>query len=186
MSKINDDPNKFKISIILGFIEHISIIGLTIMLFIVFNQYNVILGIIWTIFRTGEALIYIYNEIKYWELLNISRQYSITSGAEKESVSILGRNLLQSKFRRYTLAMILFSVGTLAYSILFITNELGNVIPPFIGWIGIFASVSFGLGNILRFVKANYEGLAIMAIGGLLVILFESIIGVWLLFYGRT
>ena len=86
LQKINKNPRKFKISIVLALIEHGSVIALTIMLFIVFSSYNIILGIVWTTFRIGEGLIQFYNEPNYWGLLNIARQYSGTSGAEKNSV----------------------------------------------------------------------------------------------------
>ena len=62
MQKISKDPKKFQIGIILILIEHISIILLAVMLFIAFNQYNIILAIVWTIFRIGESLIQIYNK----------------------------------------------------------------------------------------------------------------------------
>lgn len=182
LQKINADPNKFQISIVLGLIEHVSVIILAIMLFIVFSSYNITLGIVWITFRTGEALIYIYNEINYSKLLNIARQYSVTSGAEKQSLSDLGRIILQTKHYRYTFAAISFSIGTLAYSILFVTY---GVIPPIIGWLGIVASISFGFGSGIKLVKPNYKGLIVLlAIGGLLVALFEAIIGGWLLFFG--
>lgn len=182
LQKINADPNKFQISIVLGLIEHVSVIILAIMLFIVFSSYNITLGIVWITFRTGEALIYIYNEINYSKLLNIARQYSVTSGAEKQSLSDLGRIILQTKHYRYTFAAISFSIGTLAYSILFVTY---GVIPPIIGWLGIVASISFGFSSGIKLVKPNYKGLIVLlAIGGLLVALFEAIIGGWLLFFG--
>jgi hypothetical protein len=83
LQKIYNDPKKYQISIVLALIQHVSIIALAIMLFIVFNPYNLILGIAGTIFRIGEDLIQIYNEINTWGLFNLARQYSGTSGAEK-------------------------------------------------------------------------------------------------------
>ena len=71
--KFNNDPKKFEISVVLGLIEHVSIITLAIMLFVVFSPYSILLGIVWIIFRIGEGLIFIYNENKYRGLLNIRR-----------------------------------------------------------------------------------------------------------------
>ena len=139
LQMINEHPNKFKIGIGLGLIEHFSIIALAVMLFVVFGHYNIILGIVWTIFRIGEGLIFIYNETKYWGLLNIARQYSVTNGTEKKGLSDLGHIILQSRNSRYNFAIILFSVGTLTYSILFVTY---GVVPPFIGWLGIVTGIS--------------------------------------------
>ncbi len=64
LQKINNDPKKFKISIVLALIEHVSIISLAITLFIAFSPYNILLAFVWTIFRIGEGLIQIYNKKK--------------------------------------------------------------------------------------------------------------------------
>jgi hypothetical protein len=138
LQKINNDPRKFKISIVLALIEHGSIISLAVMLFIAFSPYNLILAVVWTIFRIGEGLIQIYNKKNYWGLLNIARQYSGTSGAEKNALSDSGRSILKTKNSTFTFAQILFSIGTLAYSILFVTY---GVAPVIIGWFGIVASI---------------------------------------------
>ena len=177
LQKIYNEPNKFKISIILALIEHFSIITLALMLFIAFSSYNLILGIIWTIARIGEGLIDVYNEKNYWGLLNVARQYSSTSGAEKKSLSDMARIILETKNLRLASTQILFSIGTLAYSILFVIYE---VVPPIIGWFGIVASVIYGFGNGIIIVKPN-KALQIFRVG-LLVLLFEIVLGGWLLF----
>ncbi|RLI34220.1 hypothetical protein DRO66_09170 [Candidatus Bathyarchaeota archaeon] len=105
----------------LALLQHVSIIGLAIMLFIVFSPYNLILGIAGTIFRIGEGLIQIYNEINTWGLFNLARQYSGISGAEKNALIDLGLIILQTKNSIWTLATTLYGIGILAYSILFVT-----------------------------------------------------------------
>jgi len=177
LQKINNDPKKFQISVVLALIEKVSVIVLAIMLFIVFSPYNIILGIVWTISRIGEGLIQFYNEKNYWGLLNIARQYSGTSGAEKNSWSDLTRTILKTKDFRFKFAMISWSIGTLAYSIVLVTY---GVVPHIIGWLGIVASILVGFGNGIELVKPNFK---VPAIGGLSAILFEVIIGGWLLFY---
>ncbi len=186
LQKINKNgPKKFKISIVIALIEHTCVIALPIMLFIVFSQYNtilvLILGIVWTIFRIGEGLIQVYNEKNYWRLLKIARQYSSTSGAEKESLSDLGRIILKTRDSRFKFAMILWSIGTFAYSIVLVTYGVSPIIGPIIGWLGIVSSILIGFGNGIKFVKPSFEVLS--TIGGLLAIIFEVIIGGWLLFF---
>jgi len=178
LQKINNDPTKFKISIVLILIEHLSIISLAVTLFIAFSPYNIILGIVWCILRTGEGLIQIYDKKNYWGLLNIAIKYSDTSGAEKDALIDLGRSILKTKTSRFTFAQILFSIGTLAYSILFVTY---GVVPTIIGWFGIVASILYGFGNGIILVKPNFKVLG--NIGGLLILLFEIVLGGWLLFY---
>jgi hypothetical protein len=178
LQKINSDPRKFKISIALVLIEHGSIIALAIMLFLAFGTYNLILGVVWTISRMGEGLIQIYNKRSYWGLLKIARQYSVSSGAEKNALVDSGRGILKTKNSTFSFAQILFSIGTLAYSILFVTS---GVVPPIIGWFGIVASIPYGLGNGMMLVKPNFK--ALWNIGGLLIWIFEIVLGGWLLFY---
>jgi hypothetical protein len=177
LQKINNDPRKFKISVVLALIEHVSIVSLAVMLFIAFSPYNIILAVVWTISRIGEALIQIYNKKNYWGLLNIARQYSGTSGAEKNTLIDLGRSILKTKNSSFTFAQILFSIGTLAYSILFVTY---GVVPPIIGWFGIVASILYGFGNGIKLVKPNFR--ALWNFGGLLILLFELVLGGGLLF----
>ncbi len=81
LQKINNDPEKFQIGIVLALIEHGSVITLAIMLFAIFSPYNPILGIVCIVFRIGEGLIQYINEPNYWGLLKIAKQYSGTSGA---------------------------------------------------------------------------------------------------------
>jgi hypothetical protein len=177
LQKINDNPERFKKSIVLALVEHGSVIALTIMLFIAFSPYSTILGIVWTIFRTGEGLIQFYNERNYWKLINIARQYSSTSGADKNSLSDLARNIFKTKDFRFKFAMICWSIGTLAYSIVLATSE---VVPQIIGWLGIAASILVGFSTGIKLAKPNFKDFT--SIGGLSAILFEVIMGGWLLF----
>ena len=121
LQNINNDPKKFQISIGLALIHNISVITLAIMLFIVFSSYNIILGIVWTVFRIGEGLLLIYNDKNYGGLLKIARKYSGTSGAEKASLSDLARIITKTKNSRFAFVLILWSIGTLAFSIVLVT-----------------------------------------------------------------
>jgi hypothetical protein len=178
LQMISEEPNKFQISVGLALIEHIIIIALGITLFFAFRSYNLILGIVWTIFRAGEGLIYSYSEINYWGLLNIARQFAGASGAEKTSLGDKGRLILDTHNDKFTLGMVFWSLGTLAYSVLFVTT---GVLPQFIGWLGIITSVSSGIGYGMKLLKPGFN--ILLAIGGLSAMLFELILGVRLLFF---
>ncbi len=185
LQKINDHPKKFQISIGLALIHNVIVITLTIMLFVVFGPPdNIILGIVWTIFRIGEGLILSYNDKNYGGLLKIARKYSDTSGSEKTSLSNLVLTFTKKRSSRFALAMICWSIGTLAFSIVLITD---GVIPPFMGWLGIVASILIGFGNGIKFIKPNIKDSKVLKvlflIGGLVAILFEVVLGGWLLFF---
>ena len=178
LQMINEHPNIFKIGIGLGLIEHFSIIALAIMLFIVFSHYNILLGIVWTIFRIGEGSLFIYNETKFWGLLNMARQYPAASDAEKKSLVDSANSIFQSRKSRYNFAIILFSIGTLAYSILFVAY---GVVPLLIGWLGIVTGISLGISSGILLVKPDLKALSAFGLGA---ILFEVLIGGQLLFFG--
>ena len=178
LKQINKDPKKFKIGFALIVIEHFAIIALAASLFIAFNPFNLILAVVWTISRTAEGAIQIYYKKSYWGLLNIAKQYSRSSGAEKNSLIDLGRSILKTKNTVFVSTQLLFSIGTLSYSILFAT--LSTVVPDYIGWFGIIASVIYGLGNAINLAKPNFK--ALWNLGGLLILIFELILGGWLLF----
>ena len=174
---IIDDSKRFRMSVYLALVEHGAIITLAIVLFVAFSPYNLILGSVWLISRTVEGLIVFNNEKNYWGLLPLSKQYSGSSGAEKTAVSDSGRSTLETKESRFTLAQILFSIGTLAYSLVF---AIYGAVPTIIGWFGIVAASLYGLGNGIIVVNPKNKSLA--ALGGLLIFLFEAVLGVWLLY----
>jgi len=185
LQKINDNPKKFQFSIGLALIHNISVITLTIILFIVYGPpYNIILGIVLLICRMGEGLILIYNDKKYGGFLKIARQHSSTSGAEKSSFSDSARTITETNSSRFKFGMILWSFGSLAFSIVLVTY---GVVPLFIGWLGIVASILIGLGNGIELIKPNFKTKrsfkVLTVISGLLAIIFEVIIGVFLLFF---
>jgi hypothetical protein len=132
---------------------------------------------VWLIFRTGEGLIQFYNEPFYWKLINIAGQYSSVSGAEKKSLSDLARTLFKAKDYRFKFAMVCWSMGTLAFSIVLVTC---GFVPVIIGWLGVAASLLVGFYTGIRLVNPN---LKIPPIGALFAILFELIIGGWLLLH---
>ena len=177
LERISNDPRAFKTGFVLILIEHVSIILLAVTLFIAFNQYNVILSVVWLIFRGGEGLIQILNKRNYWRLLNIARQYADASDAERSALSDLRLGILRSKHAYFTIAQMLFSIGTLAYSVLFVTY---GVVPAIIGWFGIAASILYGVGNGINVAKPGFK--VVWNLGGLLILLFEFVLGGWLLF----
>jgi hypothetical protein len=177
----NENPRKFQLSVVLALIEHFCVITLPITLFIAFSQYNLILGIVLIVFRIIEGSIQVYVEKDYWSLLKIARQYSVTSGVERDSFFDSYCSILKTKSTRFAFVMIGWSIGTLAFSILLVTYGLA---PLYIGWIGIISTIPVGVGNVMTLVKPKIKIFEILSsVGGVLPIIFEILIGVWLLFF---
>jgi len=181
LQNFSKDSKKFKIGIGIALIEHFCVITLAIMLFFVISPYFILPGIVCITFRVAEGAIQVYIEKDYWGLLNIANKYTITSGTEKDSLMESYRAILKIKSSRFTYAMICWSIGTLAFSIVIVSYSLAI---PFIGWLGIVASILIGFTNIMRLIQPEakaYESLS--SFSGLLSILFEILIGVSLLFF---
>ena len=86
--------------------------------------------------------------------------------------------IVETKNYRFSFAQVLFSIGTLSYSIVFVTSGVG--VPLIIGWFGIVASLLYGLGNVTIVVKPRMN--AVAGLGGLLIFIFEAVLGVWLIY----
>jgi hypothetical protein len=181
LKNFSSDPKKFKISIGLALIEHFCVITLAIMLGIVISPYLMVFGIVVIVFRVAEGLIQVYIEKDYWGLLNIAGKYSDVSNAEKESVMNSYRDILKTKSNRFSYAMVGWAIGTLAFSIVLVAQALAI---PFIGWLGIIASILIGFANGMILIKPDVKAYdAISSFSGLLSILFEILIGIALLFF---
>ncbi|MFX1501368.1 MAG: DUF4386 family protein [Promethearchaeota archaeon] len=181
LQSFNTNPKKFKISVGLALIEHFCVIALAIMLFFVINPYSILLGTLCIIFRVAEGSIQVYIEKDYWGLLDLAVRYSAASGKEKDSLMDSYRSILKTKSSRFAFAMIGWSIGTFAFSIVLISYALAI---PFIGWLGFVTGILIGFANVMKLVKPNvnvYESLS--SISGLLAILFEILIGISLMFF---
>lgn len=177
LQEISEDPKRFRTSVVLVVFEHVVIITLAVTLFFAFSSYNLILGIVWVCARGVEGLIQIYNKRNYIGLLNIASQYSGASGAEKDTLADSALAILKSKNSTFSFAQILFSIGTLAYSILF---AFYTALPAVVGWFGIVASIIYGVGNGVA--RAKPDSKALWNLGGLLIWVFELVLGGLLLF----
>jgi hypothetical protein len=117
LQKINKNPKKFKTGFVLALVHNGCVIALPILLFIAFSAYNVLLGIVLTVSRIGEGVVLYINDKNYYGFLRIAKQYSATSDNERKSLSASARNIFKTKDSRFKFAMVLWAIGTLAFSI---------------------------------------------------------------------
>jgi len=95
--------------------------------------------------------------------------------SNKESLRLLGDQILQTKNTRFDLGLLLLSIGALAYCISFVQS--GSV-PSMIAWLGLAAGIISVIGIIIKFTF----GLGTVAVIGMLsMMVFEVIFGGWLL-----
>jgi hypothetical protein len=175
LNKINENPQKFRTAITVVVFEHVIIVVLSISMFLAFGSYSIILGLIWLLARSIEGVLQINNKRTFIGLADIAAQYSSSSETEKEDLENKTLSLLKSKNSIFTVAQLLFSIGTFAYSLVFVMYA---IIPILIGWLGIVTSIVYGLGNAVYRIKPSSK--ILWNIGGLLIFLFELILGGWL------
>ena len=178
LNKINESESKFKISVIILIIENSVIIALSAMLFAAFYHYSLTLGILWVIFRVLESSIQLYDKKNYWGLLKLAKEYAELEGDRKKETVNAGLSILKRKITIFGISQVLFSLGTLAYSLMFV---IYRAIPIYFGWVGIATSIVYGGGHIIKLVKPDFE--ILWKIGALLVFVFEIGVGIYLLFY---
>lgn len=179
LQKIASNPKKFKTSLRFIVVEHFALFALAVVLFFTFGSYSIILAVVWTVSRSLEALIQIYYKKIYWGIANLAKQYSSANDDKKASIVDSARSVLKTKNTVFVFAQLFFSIGTLAYSIVFATQT--TVVPDLLGWFGIIASVIYGVGSGVNIFKPEFK--AIWNVGGLSIFVFELILGGWLLFY---
>ncbi|MEJ2243808.1 MAG: DUF4386 domain-containing protein [Candidatus Bathyarchaeota archaeon] len=179
LQKIASNPKKFKTSLRFIVVEHFALFALAVVLFFTFGSYSIILAVVWTVSRSLEALIQIYYKKIYWGIANLAKQYSSANDDKKASIVDSARSVLKTKNTVFVFAQLFFSIGTLAYSIVFATQT--TVVPDLLGWFGIIASVIYGVGSGVNIFKPDSK--AIWNVGGLSILVFELILGGWLLFY---
>jgi hypothetical protein len=172
--EICNNPRRFRTAFWLIVIEHVFLIAVAIALFAAFNEYNIVLAVTWLVFRSAEGLIQIWYKKDYYKFLGLSEQYSAAGESGKDSLVKTGQQILEIKNKIFTFAQILFSIGTLSYSVLFVAYK---VLPLYIGWSGIATAVIYGAGSAIK-LKTGSQ--AVWNVGGLLILVYELVLGGWL------
>ncbi len=167
---------KFRISIVLDLISHISIIALAGALYLAFSPYNQLLASIGTLWRVVEGTIIALSEISGLIFLAVAQQYVSALGSEKFTLESLGRVLIMVDDWGLKIGLIFLGVGSLFYAILFVTS---GTVPRVLGWWGIISSVLAVGGILLSLINPN-----IKMVGILIMIPYEIVLGIWLLFKG--
>lgn len=176
LTAISENPGQFRMSVNIALLSHLGILLISGMLFLAFSSYDRSLALIGSVFRIGEGLVLLYNEISVLRLLNMAKEYALTYN-NKESLRLLGDQILQTKNTRFLLGLLFLSIGALAYCIMFVQS---GAIPSMIAWLGLAAGVISAIGILVKF--ASGFG-TVYAIGLLSMMVFEVVFGGWLLFF---
>jgi hypothetical protein len=103
----------------------------------------------------------------------------VLNDSNKETLRIIGDQILQTKNSRVDLGLLFLSIGAIAYCILFIQN---GVVPSKIAWLGLVAGIFSAIGILAKFVS----GFSLIAVIGMVsMMVFETSFGGWLLFFSK-
>ena len=178
LPSISDNPGRYRMGVIVAIVSHSGIMAITGTLYIAFSSYNSQLALIGSVSRLGEALAMIYGEVTVLRLIEMAKEYALTDN-KKESLRLLGDQILQNKNTGVDLGLLLLSIGAIAYCALFIQN---GVVPSMIAWLGLAAGIISAIGILIKF-TASFSAIAV--IGMVLMMLFEVTFGGWLLFFSH-
>jgi hypothetical protein len=165
--------------VIVAIISHLGIVAITGTLFIAFSPFNRQLALIGSVSRLGEAVAMIYGEVTVLRLIDLAREYALV-GSNKESLRLLGDQILGMKNTGVDLGLLLLSVGAIAYCISFLQS---GAVPSMIAWLGLAAGVLSAIGTLIKF-ASGFSALAV--IGMVLMMVFEITFGGWLLFFSHA
>ena len=179
LATISENPGWYRIGVIVAIVSHLGIVAITATLFIAFSPFNRQLALIGAVSRLGEALAMIYGEVTVLKLIGLARAYALAD-SNKESLRLLGDQILRTKNTGVDLGLLLLSIGAIAYCISFVQS---GAVPPMIAWLGLAAGILSAVGILIKF-ASGFSALAV--IGMVLMMVFEMTFGGWLLFFSHA
>jgi len=176
---ISENPGRYRMGVIVAIASHLGIVAITGTLFIAFSPFNRQLALIGSVSRLGEALAMIYGEVTVLRLINLAKEYALAD-SNKESLRLLGDQILRTKNTGVDLGLLLLSIGAIFYCVSFVQS---GAVPSMIAWLGLAAGIISAIGILIKF-ASGFSALAV--IGMVLMMVFEVTFGGWLLFFSHA
>ncbi len=176
MSRVTGSAKKFRLSVVIDLISHVSIVALAAMLFITFSPFNRSLALLGTLWRVAEGTILALNEVNNLVLIDVSQKSASATGNQSVMLESIGRMLISIDGWGLKIGLVFLVAGSFVYAILFVT---GGAIPLALGWFGIIASILAAGGILLNLINPNLSMASF-----LILIPYEIVLGFWLLIRG--
>jgi len=176
MSRVTGSGKKFRLSVVIDLISHVSIVALAAMLFIAFSPFNRSLALLGTMWRVAEGTILAFNEVNNLVLLDVSQKSASATGNQSVVLESIGRVLISTEGWGLKIGLVFLVAGSLVYAILFVTS---GAIPLALGWFGVIASILAAGGILLNLINPNLSMASF-----LILIPYEIVLGFWLLIWG--
>jgi hypothetical protein len=176
---ISENPGRYRMGVMVAIASHLGIVAITGTLFIAFSPFNRQLALIGSVSRLGEALAMIYGEVTVLRLIDLAKEYALAD-SNKESLRLLGDQILRTKNTGVDLGLLLLSIGAIFYCVSFVQS---GAVPSRIAWLGLAAGMISAIGILIKF-ASGFGALAV--IGMVLMMVFEVTFGGWLLFFSHA
>jgi len=176
LHNITEDPEKYRISITFDLVSHMAIIAIASALYLMFNKYNRQLALFGTLWRVVEGVIMVFTELNNFILLEVAQNFLSATGTRAATLETSAQSIILVSNLGVTIGLAFLVLGHLAYGILFISSK---AVPRPLGWLGVVASVIGIVGTLLGLVIPNL--LFILTGGIIIVMLYEIVLGIWLL-----
>ena len=173
---VTEGGRKFRASIVVDLISHVSIVALAGALYLAFSPHNRSLAFLGTLWRVAEGTIIAFNELNNIVLLAVAQKFVSATGAEAVALEVMGRTLILAEDWGYKIGLVFFALGSLLYGILFVSS---GAVPRALGWWGVIASILAAAGVWLNLINPNLR-----MISFLVIIPYEVVLGIWLLLRG--
>jgi hypothetical protein len=180
LDAVAERGQKFRLSIVIDLVSHFSIIALAGALYLTFSPFNQSLALIGTLWRLAEGTIIAFSELFNIVLLTMGRKYVSATGAEADTLEMMGGTIITAENGGYTIGLAFFALGSLMYAILFVST---GTVPLALGWWGIIASLLASIGIWATLINPNMPA-ALKMITFLPIIPYEIVLGTWLLLRG--
>lgn len=172
--------SKFRESIALDLLSHACILALAGLLYVTFSPLSRSLALLGTLWRVGEGIIILFNEVNSILLLSVAQRYIAATGPEAVALEAVGRTLILSEEWGFRIGMALLALGHLMYALLFVSTR---TLPVALGGWGAVASLLAAAGIWVKVANPNVSTLVTQASFAPL-IPYEVVLGIWLLLRG--
>jgi hypothetical protein len=179
LATISENPERYRMGVIVAIVSHLGIVAITGTLYVAFGPFNRQLALVGSLSRLGEALAMIYGEVTVLRLMDLAGEYAL-AGSNKESLRLLGDQILRTKNTGVDVGLLLLSIGAIAYCISFVQS---GAVPSTIAWLGLAAGILSAIGILIK-LASGFSALAM--IGMVLMMAFEVTFGGWLLFFSHA
>lgn len=183
LSLISSSTVNIKIGSLLVFLSALASVAISICLYPILKKHNPYLALTAVIFRTIESVFYIVSAVGSLSLIVLGQEYLKAGSPDNSYFQTLGNFILTaSDVSGFIFAVIAFSLGGLAYYIIFYQTKL---VPR---WLSVWGIVSCLLLLTAVF-SALYHGPAFVIAGTTMILaasiaLQEMVLAVWLIVKG--